>query len=138
MNHRAAVSDHAALLDFIFEIDFEYLVFLVPEVLDHVGEVRSQHLRGVLGNLAFEVGQPDQLDAIFGHCFFTGRDAFNIAAGLCSEVDDHGAILHRIDHILLDQDRWFAPEHLGCRNDDIALSTNLSLGFLLFLQLLRS
>mgnify|MGYP007106197417 CR=1 FL=1 len=130
----AAMGDEAALDQFVGGFEVELLGFLVPEMLDKVAEVAGEHLAGVGGDTAGEVGEAEDADAV-DEDFFAEFGAFDVAAGFDGHVDDDAAGLHALDHVGGEDDGGFASEDLGGGDDDIGGGTMFGHGFALDLQL---
>ena len=60
---------------------------------------------------------------VFGQ--LTGNRSFNVSAHFCREIDDDGAGLHALDHLLRDENGRLLAGNQGCRDEDVDLFTLL-------------
>ena len=98
MHDLAAVGQHGRLDQFVVAVDRELLGRLVDHRLEEGEEVPGVEQRGRGRDAARHVEVADDLDAVGGGDDLAGLRAFDIAAALDREVDDHRARLHRGDH----------------------------------------
>src|SRR5215475_11848147 len=104
MNHGAVAGERRRLHDLVVPLDRQRLLFLVHQDLEKGEQVLGVEARRRGGDAARDVEVADDLDTVGGDDL-AALGAFDIAAALDREIDDHGARPHRGHHILRDQPR---------------------------------
>ena len=127
--------DKAALDDFVVELEDEGFFLLVPEFLDQRDEVGRVNLAGVQRHASGQIRNADDFHA-FAVDDLVVDDAFDVAAGVNREIDDHAAGLHGVEHFRGHQNRRPASEDLRGGNDHIGIAAGFFHRVALLLDLL--
>mmetsp|Transcript_52384 Transcript_52384/g.159205 ORF Transcript_52384/g.159205 Transcript_52384/m.159205 type:complete len:294 (-) Transcript_52384:103-984(-) len=91
------------------------------DVLDEVEHVLRVHLARLRGHAARAIHVADDGDAIVRDVLLARLGHRAVPAAQGSEVDDHGARFHVLDHVILDELRRRPTGDGRGRNDDVAL-----------------
>src|SRR5215218_967386 len=134
VNDLAVARDAGAGDDLVVEVEVERAL-----AVDHQAEQRLDvlrvELRRVVGHRGREVLDADDLHVVADHGL-GGLGELAVAAGLGSEVDDHGAGGHPLHGVLDDQQRRAASGDGGRRDDDVHLGDDVGERLALALLLL--
>ncbi len=103
-----------------FRVNLQDFAFLIDQRFDKGDQVARIKLRGAGRDAARHVEIADNLDAIHvGN--FTGNSAFDIAAALNRQIDQHRTRAHGSDHFLRHQTRGRTARNKRRGDDDILL-----------------
>lgn len=126
----SGAGEDGSLDDLVLHVDGE-VVLLVSHGLEELGDVVGVEGGGLSGETGGEIGVADDLDSV-DLDDLTGLGEGDVSAGLGSEVDDDGTLLHGLDHLFGDDEGGLLSGDEGSRNDDIdvlgLLLEELSLG----------
>ena len=110
----------AAAEDFVVGPEFDLAGGGIPELLDESEQVGGVDLAGMGGDAGGEVAIADEEQAGAGGELI-GGDAFDVAAILHGEIDDHGSGAKGVEHGGGEEERGATAEDLGGGEDDVGV-----------------
>ena len=127
--HRGA-ADHV-----IFHVVIDHTVFLRRQIGHHMAHIGGIKRRALGRHPGREIGVADNANPIVRHDFFVRNRQLAIAAPLRSQIDNHRARLHQLDHVSGPQHRRVPSRDQRGGDHDVDLGRQIAeLGQLLFAE----